>query len=346
MAVNRSCSLLLAGLLGILGADVLAQGGSTLTKEQNKLARMEQILENRLVDLEDAENEVLAYDYKLKRAQDSLREARTNLEQSRRQLVTAEREHKVSPSSDTERALHKAKHAFSMAERGVDSRIRRVEIIESTHDELQSRLSQSKTAVASNRERLSAQEALVQKLTNEMLAKAKSDKSQEVATIAKPKIQAPEPAPVGKPELPAPSVASVAPVEMPVEAPAEAVPAREIDSDMLDYVRGEQDRLQALLAELEDGEKGKHTFRNLTLETRTDDGAVALDFEFLGHNQYRLIAPVEAGRQTYKINSWRFRRTIPGDDDGENYVFILDARRLARPRLVMYPEYVLSQLDQ
>ena len=64
-----------------------------------------------------------------------------------------------------------------------------------------------------------------------------------------------------------------------------------------------------------------------------------------GLDQYRVIVPVTAGRQTYKVNSWKFRRTIPADDNGERYVFVFDARRLSRPRLVMYPEYLLPKLD-
>ncbi|WP_288129511.1 hypothetical protein [Microbulbifer sp.] len=350
MAVNRSCSLLLAGLLGIFAGNALAQSASSLSAEQSKLARMEQSLENRLVDLEDAENEVLAYDYKLKRAEESLSEARAKLEQSRRELMTAEREHKAAPSSDTERALHKARHGFNMAERGVDSRVRRVEIIQSTHDELQASLDKSKAAVAGNRERLDAQQALVEKLVSAMLVEAGPGKKAAVAAgnvkSTEPAVAIKAPAPVGKPDMPAPTVAALEPVEAPEEATEEVVQKREIDPDMLDYVLGERERLQKLLAELEGDDTGKHTFRHLTLTTRTDSGTMTKEFEFLGDNQYRLIAPVSGGRQTYKINSWKFRRTIPWDDEGERYVFILDARRLSRPRLVMYPEYVLSHLDQ
>lgn len=349
MAVNRGCSLIFASVVGVFGWCTTVQGESSLTVEQNRLARMEQSLENRLVELEDVENELLGYDYKLKRAQESLDQARIHYEQSLTELKAAEREHKQAPSSDTERALNKARHAYSMAERGVDSRNRRVEFIQSTSGDLETRLKSSQASVEDNKARLARQQALVDELVQEMLVQAESQKRAQAKSVAESRAVK-KVAPVGKPEIPEPSAASLTlaqpKIEAPVPAAAVEAPAaeqREIDPELLAYVRGEQERLEKILGELEDeDDSGKQTFRNLSMRP---SGGEAIEFEFLGQNQYRLVAPVSAGRQTYKINSWRFRRTIPADDEGVRYVFIFDARRLSRPRLVMYPEYVLSQLD-
>ncbi|WP_078083777.1 hypothetical protein [Microbulbifer mangrovi] len=346
MAVKRGRALFFASVLGVFGWCGLVQGASNLTVEQNKLARMEQSQENRLVELEDVENEMLAYEYKLKRAQESLSKARDNHEQTLKELKAAEREHKLGANTDTERALHKAKHAYSMAERGVDSRNRRVEIIESTFGELESRLKASQASVAAGKSRLSAQQARVDKLVKAMLVQAENEKEANRKAAAAPAAPKPSLAALEQPTMPelqAPEeLASSAEVGEPeVQQVAQAV-QREVDPELVEYVRGERARLQKLLGELNEGDSGKQTFRNLSLRPSGED---SVDFEFLGENQYRLIAPVSAGRQTYKINSWKFRRTIPSDDDGERYVFIFDARRLSRPRLVMYPEYVLKQLD-
>ncbi|WOX05364.1 hypothetical protein [Microbulbifer pacificus] len=352
MAVNRGCSLIFAGFVGVMGWCATVQGESSLTVEQNKLARMEQSLENRLVELEDVENEMLGYEYKLKRAQESLGQARTHYEQTLKELKAAEREHKQAPSTDTERALNKARHAHSMAERGVDSRNRRVEFIQSTFGDLETRMKSSQASVADIKVRVAQQQVLVDKLVKAMLVQAENQNRAQAKAASERKVVEPE-EPVGKPEIPAPSVASLTPAEPVVESPepapemaapqAPAVDQREIDPELLAYARGEQERLEKVLSELEDeDDSGKQTFRNLSLRP---SGGEAIDFEFLGRNQYRLVAPVSAGRQTYKINSWRFRRTIPAEDEGVRYVFIFDARRLSRPRLVMYPEYVLSQLD-
>lgn len=346
MAVKRGRALFFASALGVFGWCGLVQGASNLTVEQNKLARMEQSQENRLVELEDVENEMLAYEYKLKRAQESLSKARENHEQTLKELKAAEREHKLGANTDTERALHKAKHAYSMAERGVDSRNRRVEIIESTFGELESRLKASQASVAAGESRLTAQQAQVDKLVKAMLVQAEKEKEASRKAAAAPAAPKPSLAALEQPTMPAlqapqePAPSAEAP-EPEVEEVSQAV-EREVDPELVDYVRGERERLQKLLGELGEGDSGKQTFRNLSLRPSGED---SIDFEFLGENQYRLIAPVSAGRQTYKINSWKFRRTIPSDDDGERYVFIFDARRLSRPRLVMYPEYVLKQLD-
>ncbi|QKX17995.1 hypothetical protein [Microbulbifer sp. YPW1] len=307
---------------------------------------MEQTQENRLVELEDVENEMLAYEYKLKRAQESLSKARENHEQTLKELKAAEREHKLGANTDTERALHKAKHAYAMAERGVDSRNRRVEIIESTFGELESRLKASQASVEAGKSRLSAQQARVDKLVKAMLVQAENEKEASRKAAAAPAAPKPSLAALEQPTMPelqAPEAqaSSAEATEPEVQEVSQAV-QREVDPELVDYVRGERERLQKLLGELDEGDSGKQTFRNLSLRPSGDE---SIEFEFLGENQYRLIAPVSAGRQTYKINSWKFRRTIPSDDDGERYVFIFDARRLSRPRLVMYPEYVLKQLD-
>ncbi|GAB2503618.1 hypothetical protein [Microbulbifer agarilyticus] len=359
MVVNRGRSLLFAGLLGVVGWSVELQAASSLTVEQNRLARMEQVQENRLVELEDIENEIVSYEYKLERAQNSLSEARKNYQQSLVAVKTAEREHKGTASTDTARALKKAKHALNMAERGVDSRNRRVEFIQTNYGELEVRLADARESVAGGKSRLEAQQSLVDSLVKEMLSDAKTAKAKTAKKKVAAKQSAPKPeiAPtvvISAPEVPEPTLAAAGDVTNATPASAasdEAAPpseaaaaagAREVDPEMVEYVRGERARLEKLLSQLAEGETGKHTFRNLTLKPKGED---SVEFEFLGQDQYRVIMPVTAGRQTYKVNSWKFRRTIPADDNGERYVFVFDARRLSRPRLVMYPEYLLPELD-
>lgn len=326
MLVMRYSSLLLVGLVVFAGAGAMAQTQAALEVERNRLARMEQSLENRTVEVEDIENELLSFDYKLERAQESLKEARANYQESRRELHRAEQDHKQGATSDTGRKLNLARHAFAMAERGVDSRGRRVEFIRSNYDELKAQLATARRAVSRGEASIADQRESVERMTNRVLARADAERRAA--------------APVAKPQLPKPSVASLKVV--PGEAAAEAAPEtqREVEAELLDYVKRERTRLDKLLAD-ESGD-GKHSFRSLSLKPNRGE---TLPFEFLGHNQYRLVAPVEAGRQTYRVNNWKFRRTIPADDNGERYVFIFDARRLSRPRLVMYPEYVLSYLD-
>ncbi|WP_444896700.1 hypothetical protein [Microbulbifer sp. SSSA005] len=310
----------------------MAQAQTPLTAEKNRLARLEQSLENRSVGLEDVENELLSYEYKLEQAQKSLDDLRLEYEASRQELNQATRAHESTPNSDTERRLKKAKHAFAMAERGVDSRSRRLEFIKENHQQLQQKLAEEKQAIADAKAKISAQQDKISKMVEDMLAKAEASERRAAMARAAATNEKPKP-----PQI----QAQVEPPKR--EEPAkkvEAVAKREIDADLLDYVKRETARLSDLLAD-EEGNDRK-TFRDLELRPI---GGERVPFEFLGENQYRLVTTVESGRQTYKINTWKFRRTIPAEDDGARYVFIFDARRLSRPRLVMYPEYVLSELN-
>ncbi|MCO1333280.1 hypothetical protein MO867_02900 [Microbulbifer sp. OS29] len=331
MVVKRYCSLLFAGLVVFGG--VAAQAQTPLTAEKNRLARLEQALENRSVELEDIENELLSYEYKLEQAQKSLDDLRLEYEASRQELDQARRGYESDASSDAERRLTKAKHGFAMAERGVDSRSRRLEFIQANHKELQQKLREEKQAIAETKTKISAQQDKISNMVETMLAKAEA--SERRAALARAAASAEKPKP---PKIRA-QVVKESPKRVAPEKP-KPVATRDIDPELLAYVTREQARLNTLLADEESNER--QTFRNLELRPV---GGERLPFEFLGKNQYRAIATVEAGRQTYKINTWKFRRTIPTEDDGTRYVFIFDARRLSRPRLVMYPEYVLAGLN-
>ncbi|GAB2883546.1 hypothetical protein GCM10027180_12240 [Microbulbifer echini] len=319
----------MAGLVVFGGA--VAQAQSALNVEKNRLARLEQSLENRQVELEDIENELLSYEYKLERAQESLNELRKEYEESRVELEEARRLHESNGTSDSERRLTKAKHSFAMAERGVDSRSRRLEFIQANHEELLSKLGAERQAIAETKTKISAQQDKIGEVVDSMVAKAEA--SERRAALARK----------ARAEKPKPPKLKTAAIEKPKkrEVPPEPAPTVEtqIDPELLAYVKREQKRLDNLLSD-KNGEN-KQTFRNLMLKP---SGGERLSFEFLGKNQYRLVATVEAGRQTYKINTWKFRRTIPAEDDGTRYVFVFDARRLSRPRLVMYPEYALDAL--
>lgn len=329
MAVKRYCLLFLAGLVVFDGA--AAQSQPTLMVEKNRLARLEQSLENKLVAQEDIENELLSYEYKLERARESLDSLHQKYEGSRLELDKAQRNHDSSPNLDTQRQLTKAKHSFDMAERGVDSRTRRLKFIQVNHGAMRAKLAEEEHAITQTRARISAQQETVNQVVNAMLAKA--EESERRAALAKSAAR------LDKPELKTATLQEAPKPEV-MPDPVPVAPEREVDSELLAYVQRELERLRKLLAD-KSGEN-KQTFNSLELRS---SGGKRLPFEFLGKDQYRLVTTVDAGRQTYKINSWKFRRTVPAEDDNTRYVFIFDARRLSRPRLVMYPEYALETLN-
>ncbi|MDP5209967.1 hypothetical protein [Microbulbifer sp. 2205BS26-8] len=309
----------------------MAQSQPTLMVERNRLARLEQSLENRLVVQEDIENELLSYEYKLERARESLESLHQKYEESRLELAKAQQNYDSSPNVDTQRQLTKAKHSFDMAERGVDSRSRRLKFIQANHGTLRAKLAEEEYAITETRARISAQQETVNQMVKTMLAQA--EESERRAALAKSAVR------LDKPELKtAPLQEAPRPEVMPRPVPVAA--EREVDSELLAYVQREQERLRKLLAD--ENSENRQTFNSLELRS---SGGKRLPFEFLGKDQYRLVTTVDAGRQTYKINSWKFRRTVPAEDGDTRYVFVFDARRLSRPRLVMYPEYALKALN-
>jgi len=112
----------------------------------------------------------------------------------------------------------------------------------------------------------------------------------------------------------------------------------DLDREALAYAQKEVARLESLL---DGGNPGRPTFKRLTLGGNKID---AKPFEFLGQNQYRVETKVANGRQIFQIGKHKFRRTIPVADDGQDYVFIFDAKRPSRPRLVMYKKALIESI--
>ncbi|WHI47820.1 hypothetical protein [Microbulbifer sp. VAAF005] len=213
----------------------------------------------------------------------------------------------------------------------MDSRSRRLDFIKENHQQLQQKLVEEKRAVVDAKAKISAQQDKISAMVEDMLAKAEASERRAAMAKAAAVTEKPKPPKIR---------AQVEPPKREEPAKEEVTIKREIDGELLEYVKRETARLNDLLAD-EEGNDRK-TFNNLEMRPI---GGERVPFEFLGENQYRLVTTVESGRQTYKINTWKFRRTIPAEDDGARYVFIFDARRLSRPRLVMYPEYVLAELN-
>lgn len=59
-------------------------------------------------------------------------------------------------------------------------------------------------------------------------------------------------------------------------------------------------------------------------------------FQYLDNSQYQLSSSLQGGEQEFAIGELRWRLRIPEGDDGEEFVFLLDARELADPKLVFF----------
>lgn len=99
---------------------------------------------------------------------------------------------------------------------------------------------------------------------------------------------------------------------------------------------------QALVKELQQEQDNEDPFfSGLTLSGNLLETTA---FEYLGHGLYLAESSVQAGRQNIKVNRGNFRIEIPDTDDGEVYLFYVDASRPTRLRLTYYKKSILDYL--
>ncbi len=340
VSLCRLASMILALLLvsGLAGA-------ASLPQERDKLARYEQAYENYLVDIEDIENEIYGYEEKIKGAHKDLKEAENDLEEDTKELTEARKALQAKKSQHNQRQLKLAAHAHKMSKRGIRTRTKRLERLEERLLELQQELSVKLGGAKRAKQRISAQERRVAQILSYLNNQARTSSPQVVAKPSppreevklQPKLVSNPPAPA-QPELQA---SAQAPRQQEQEALEEIEDDddEELDTEALEHVRREMGRLQNLLSR---GNKGRPTFKHLILEGGKSPKRVK--FEFLGKNQYRAEARVEKGKQLFEVGNNKFRRTIPESDDNEVYVFIYDAKRLSRPRLVIFNKALMEYL--
>lgn len=318
----------------------------TVSQEEDKLDRFYQAFENRSSELEEIENELFGYDYKLDRAQKDLKTAQSELEVAEKEHAKAKSDLAANATEDNQRAFKLAEHALNMSERGVRTRTKRLERVEGYMQELQDSISSLQAQVAASQKRIDAQEEQVREAKNAAQArlvqadKAREDASQlvveekrqaEIAERVQPVVQ--PPAAVEQKQIVEEQISEASAEEM---SESEQVELSELDKEALEYAQKEVTRLEKLLSS---SNEGRPTFRYLTL---VGSKVESQSFEFLGRDQYRVDAVVSKGRQIFEVGSHKFRRTIPASDDGKEYVFIYDAKRLSRPRLVMFKKSLID----
>ncbi|MGH1374524.1 MAG: hypothetical protein ACRBBW_20980 [Cellvibrionaceae bacterium] len=338
-------NLVLSALLVTAAPVALADA---VSQAQDTLDRYHQAFENRTSDLEQIENQVFGYQNKLEQAQTDLSTAQKDLADAQQAQANAKINLIGEASQDNERALKLADHALKMAERGVRTRTKREERTQTKLAELMeektrisSQLAADETRIAQQEEQLSKAKRQADAKAADLLAAAERAKRDAQARMEAQKLQADavaERLAAIDAEREA-QAAQAAKIEAEKPAPvAEKKELSELDKEALAYAQKEVARLENLLA---DGNPGRPTFKRLALGGNKIDSQ---PFSFLGQNQYRVETKVTNGRQIFQIGKHKFRRTIPAADDGEEYVFIFDAKRPSRPRLVMYKKALLENI--
>lgn len=331
MLIFRSLILVLA----LCSCSVFA---ASVREEEDRLARYEQVLENHISELEDIENQLFALKSKLKEASTEVAKSNANFEEARQANTAASIKLAGDNNDDNKRAAKLAAHSLKMAERGVRTRSKRLERIQANQQELQAAEAALQSKLVSAKDNITAQEQRIVdvKRAEDLAAKALLAKAEaeSVKLAAKADQEARQAA--RKAELAAAKAALEAEAKAKQQAPVVTNTLSELDQEALAYAQKEVAKLEKLLAS---GKPGRPIFDRLTL---TGSKIEPQKFEFLGRDQYRTEAVVSAGKQLFEVGGNKYRRTIPSSDDGEAYVFIVDAKRPMRPRLVMYKKSLLS----
>lgn len=315
---------------------------SNVSVEEDKLDRFYQAFENRTLELEDVENELFGYDYKLDRARQDLKTAEAELAAAQQEYAKIKAAVAADNSEENQRALKLIEHSMNMSERGVRTRTKRLERVEGSLSELQASKAKLDAQIAAAKTRIDAQEQTLAIAKKEQADRAHKEAQRQVASVKPQQALTVPVEPKAAVATVAAEVMEEAHTEPTAEEKAQAVSATEsaelseLDKEAQEYAKNEVARLQETLST---GDMGRPTFRNLSLTGNKVEPAM---FEFLGQDQYRVDVVVENGRQIFEVGRNKFRRTVPASDNGQTYVFIFDAERLSRPRLVMFKKSLVD----
>jgi hypothetical protein len=316
-------------LLLLLGSSVAS--ADTVTQEQERLERYEQSLDNRTSEFEDVENDLFGLEAKLVDARQTVVGATSDLEAARARHSAAAIKLAGDDSDDHKRAVRLTSHALKMSERGLRTRSKRLERLEANEQALQLSKVQLQAQLVKDEKNIAKQQARI--------VAAKKSAAQQVVRLEKAE-KAKRAAKAEQHESAVLKAQRLANKEPPKQVVAVEEPApvklSELDLEVLAFARKEVQRLDELLAS---GKGGRPIFNRLVLRGDQIEGN---EFEFLGRKQYRAEAVVSKGRQLFEVAGHKYRRTIPATDDGQAYVFILDAKRPSRPRLVMYKKSLIE----
>jgi len=317
----------------LLGSAVVSS--ASVTQEQERLARYEQSLDNRMSEFEDIENDLFGLEAKLAGARKEVARAASDLEAARTRHSAASIKLAGSKSDDNKRAVRLTSHALKMSERGVRTRTKRLERLRASEQALQAMKTELQAKLDSDKQRIVKQQARI--VETELAAEQQAVwlvKAEQAKQTAKAEQQVSADAVNARKRLAEKTAVLAAKQALLAEEPITAE-LSELDMEALAFARKEVARLDELLGA---GKGGRPIFNRLILRGEQIDGN---EFEFLGRRQYCAEAVVIKGRQLFEVAGHKFRRTIPAADDGQAYVFILDAKRPSRPRLVMYKKSLI-----
>ncbi|MGI1678456.1 MAG: hypothetical protein K6L75_06995 [Cellvibrionaceae bacterium] len=310
----------------------------TVNQERAKLSNLKQTLAKQQQNYSDIQEEIKDFPEKLKDAQEDLKNAEAELEKAKSDLQNLKIE-ASKPGADLDRDIKLKEHSVKMAERRASREGRSLERVRRDEGGLQEEANKIKGTVDRLTRQVSAQERQVTE--TEAIAR----RQELEARTPKPTIPAPAPV-IIKPAAPK-IVETVRPTPVPVAA--EKVPeivAKKVtappapkqiklsDNDYEAYLVAER-----ITKELEEKAKIGGEQPNITLRG-SDIANTTLNH--VGDKSFRGETTVVAGDQRIRVKNTRFRMSIPDEDDGETYVFVVDQKKANKPKVYYYKKSLVA----
>jgi len=333
-------------------SQVQAQSSAEFKSAENVRQRIQQLLQNQILFVEDQNQLVESYYSRLNGAKSDQVQAEQDLQLKKSQANEFTQLHKLKPSSNTQRQLNQAQHGWKIAQRVVRSRIKRYRRIETKLELAQAELNRGKQKLDTLKQQKKRQGAYIINLQRaKKLELARAEKAEQMqskaaaaaATVAEASAQRLEVEAAAQ-RLEAEVQAQLLVVDQAPAGKAIAKPESKLSVDVasldleaIAQAQREEARLRRLLAKRK---TVRPIFKSLLLRSSR---MAPIKFDHMGNNMYRAEARVVAGKQLFEVATTDFRTSIPSVDDGEWYVFIYDARRASRGRLSMYKRSLLQK---
>lgn len=358
MCVLRSLSVqirLVAAIVLFASCVLQAQEPSlqeSLRTAEGALQKIQQLVQNQRLFVDDQSQTVEAFERKLSRAKADSELAESELKAQGLEVAELTRVYKADAKDETQRKLNQVKHGYGIAQRAVNNRKKRYRRIEIKFEKSLKSLDVIRTKLSSLNQQEQRQLAYIsnlrrkreQELEVQLKRLAAFDANAAAVQNQKEKAQKAEAqleSIAGKAAtvsllVPESKAASVKPVEIDKKEPVVAANLKTLDQEAVKQARRELDRLNRLVAKKT---PVRPIYKNLFL---SGSKMRRTNFSHLGNNMYRAEAKVKAGKQLLVAATTDLRIRIPYSDDNEVYVFIYDARRASRGRLSMYKKSLLN----
>lgn len=325
-------ALLLFSLCTLILAPIYTYA-ETSNEVRTKIENYKSSIAKKSEALDTIKNRLDAYEAKKNDATSQRVKAKADVMESKRELDRTKQ--LTGDSAANKKDL--AQRRYELAERGLQSREKRLDRIMGKYKEL----SAEDEKITADISWLKSQ---IDPLTKKAAALVKQEKTAAKAIIAAKAAPKPTPTPTPKPRPTAtPTQEPVETVETPasdvaVETPPVPDPKAAVDlTPRQRYARSEMRKLNEKTKGADKSEQRHYT--EVLMEI---DRGESVELEYLGNNQFYSEVELSKGKHTLHVNLRKFNVRIPDLADGDTFVVIYDASDEEKARVVFFNKNLLD----